>query len=271
MTVISLRNAEHLAETEISDHAYSVLTRGYSLIEGALTDGQCDLLRKSMLEATRRFDPVEGSERSYLDKYQIHDLFNQDANFVRLLEDPRLQQIISPHLGPFWIMYAATSSAVPPQGKNYANRIHTDSPRFSKDYTFNMGVIWTLDEYTSDNGALRVLPASHHLDQEPSPEYFEKNAVPVLCPRGSLIFFHAGLYHQAGENRTDDWRCSMTMNVCRSFMKPRMDWVRFVKDDISESLNDQARRLLGFDTRVPTSLEEFFLPESERLYKAGQG
>jgi len=50
-----------------------------------------------------------------------------------------------------------------------------------------------------------------------------------------------------------------------------MDWAKFVKDDFSEVLNDQARRLLGFDTRVPASLEEFFLPESARLYKAGQG
>lgn len=271
MAFFSLKDSEHLPEGEVAEHTYAILTRGYSLIEGALTNDQCDSLRQSMLEATERFEPVEGSERSYLDKYQIHDLFNQDANFARLLEDPRLQQLIAPHLGPFWIMYAATSSAVPPHGKNYANRVHTDSPRFSKDYTFNIGIIWTLDDYTVDNGALRVLPASHHLDQEPSANYFERNAVPVLCPRGSLIFFHAGLYHQAGENRTDDWRCSMTMNVCRSFMKPRMDWANFIRGDVSDSLNDQARRLLGFDTRVPACLEEFFLPESERLYKAGQG
>ena len=30
-------------------------------------------------------------------------------------------------------------------------------------------------------------------------------------------------------------------------------------------------RLIGFDTRLPTSLEEFFLPEERRLYKPGQG
>jgi ectoine hydroxylase-related dioxygenase (phytanoyl-CoA dioxygenase family) len=54
-------------------------------------------------------------------------------------------------------------------------------------------------------------------------------------------------------------------------MKQRMDWVRFVPPEISDQLNEQARRLLGFDTRLPTNLEEFFLPQDQRLYKANQG
>jgi len=28
--------------------------------------------------------------------------------------------------------------------------------------------------------------------------------------------------------------------------------------------------LIGFDTRVPTSMEEYLLPEEQRLYKANQ-
>ncbi len=266
-----MKNVEPVSIENLSEHEYAIRTRGYSLLAGVLSADECARLKGSMLEATENFKPIEGVERSFLDKYQIHDLFNYDENFARLLEDPRLQQLVSPHLGPFWVMYAATSSAVPPRGKNYANRIHTDSPRFSRDYMFNMGVMWTLDEFTEDNGALRVLPASHHLEQEPTEEYFERNAIPVLCAAGTLIFFHAGIYHQAGVNNTDEWRCSMTMNACRPFMKPRMDWARFVRKDVSDSLNPQARRLLGFDSRVPASLEEFFLPEEQRLYKPGQG
>jgi hypothetical protein len=53
-------------------------------------------------------------------------------------------------------------------------------------------------------------------------------------------------------------------------MKQRMDWVRFIPSKISDQLNTQARRIIGFDTRLPSSLEEFFLPENERLYKANQ-
>ena len=264
-------DVRELSADDIAKHDYSLRTRGFSLLEGVVDLQECLSMKESMLAATNEFQPVDGVERSFLDRYQIHDLLNKDLRFARLLEDPRLQNLLASFLGPFWTMYAATSSAVPPHGKNYANRIHNDTARFSRDYIFNIGVIWTLDEYTEKNGALRVLPASHHLEAAPSEEYFEENAQPVLCPPGTLIFFHAGLYHRAGENRTDNWRCSMTMNACRSFMKPRMDWTKFIDSEIVGVLNNQAKRILGFDSRVPASLEEFFLPENERLYKTGQG
>jgi ectoine hydroxylase-related dioxygenase (phytanoyl-CoA dioxygenase family) len=53
-------------------------------------------------------------------------------------------------------------------------------------------------------------------------------------------------------------------------MKQRMDWVRFIPEEISSKLNDQARRIIGFDTRLCSNLDEFFQPEDKRLYKANQ-
>jgi hypothetical protein len=47
--------------------------------------------------------------------------------------------------------------------------------------------------------------------------------------------------------------------------------VRFVPPAIAEQVNAQARRLIGYDTRLPASLDEFFLPEAQRLYKPNQG
>jgi hypothetical protein len=54
-------------------------------------------------------------------------------------------------------------------------------------------------------------------------------------------------------------------------MKQRVDWVRFIPQAISGALNGQARRIIGFDTRLPTSLDEFFVPDDQRLYKPNQG
>jgi ectoine hydroxylase-related dioxygenase (phytanoyl-CoA dioxygenase family) len=50
-----------------------------------------------------------------------------------------------------------------------------------------------------------------------------------------------------------------------------MDWVRAIPPEISGALNEQARRLIGFDTRVPASMDEFYVPPEQRLYRPGQG
>jgi len=187
-----------------------------------------------------------------------------------MLEDPRVEQAFSPFLGPNWIMYAHTSSSLPPKGANHGSRIHVDSPRLIPGYPTNMGVIWTLTDFTSENGATKVLPGSLHSTKIPTEELFESNCVELTCKKGSVCFFNARLFHRAGVNNSDAWRHSLTMNVCRPFMKQRMDWVRFVPDNIADQLNESARRIIGYDTRLPSNLNEFFVDEKDRLYKGGQ-
>jgi ectoine hydroxylase-related dioxygenase (phytanoyl-CoA dioxygenase family) len=134
-----------------------------------------------------------------------------------------------------------------------------------------MGILWALDEFTLENGCTKVLPGSQHTKLIPDKDFFEKNCHSVPCPKGSLIIFNARVWHRAGKNLTKKWRHSLTLNMCRAYMKQRMDWVRFIPDEISEQLNTQARRIIGFDTRLPKNLEEFFIPDNQRLYKPNQG
>jgi ectoine hydroxylase-related dioxygenase (phytanoyl-CoA dioxygenase family) len=269
--MVNLKNKKLLESSIINDSNYNIITRGYTLIENFLDEKEVFILKKGMINGLESYKIRNDSDRSFLDKYQLHDLMIQDIKFSRLLEDPRLQQLVAPHLGEFWIMYAMTSSSIPPHGTNYASRLHVDCPRFHPGYIFNMGMIWTLDDYTKENGALRILPGSQHTDISPKWDFFEQNSAQILCKAGTLILFNAKTYHRTCLNNSDEWSHSMTLNACRSFMKPRIDWVKFIPSEITEQLNPQAKRLIGFDTRVPASLEEFFVPDELRLYKANQG
>ncbi len=271
MKELSFRERNLYSKKFIKQHQYNINTRGYTLVEGFLKKGECATLKKGMESALLSFKPRINIKRSILDKFQIHDLVVSDINYARLLEDPRIDQLISPFLGKAWVMYAATSSSIPPNGRNYASRLHVDSPRFQPGYIFNMGIIWALDEYTAYNGALKILSGSQHSAETPTLEYFENNASQLICPAGTLIIFNARTFHRTCDNNTDKWSHSMTLNACRSFMKQRMDWVKFIPEHLANELNPLARRLLGFDTRLPASLDEFFLPEEQRLYKENQG
>ena len=270
MSDLSLSSALLFPDQLVGAHCYDIATRGYSVVPGVLEPSLCARLRAALAQALADYRPGP-TEQSKLDRYLIHDLLCRDRMFAALLEDPRLQQLLSPLLGASWVLYSFTSSSLPPHGTNYGNRIHVDSPRFVPGYVFNIGVMWALDDFTAENGATQLLPGSHHSDAVPDPAFFDRHCVQVRCAKGSMIVFNARVSHRAGENATGEWRHALTMNACRSFMKQRFDWVRFIPPEISGALSPQARRIIGFDTRVPTSLEEFFLPEDQRLYKPGQG
>ncbi|MFN5370369.1 MAG: phytanoyl-CoA dioxygenase family protein [Bacteroidia bacterium] len=259
-----------LDENTISMHTYSMQRIGYSIVPDFLSLNVTKLLREHLENVISNYQPVDGSTRSELDKYHMHDLICKNIIFGKTLEDRRLQQLIGAILGEYWIMYAYTSSSLPPNGANYGSRIHVDSPRFIPNYATNVGVIWALNDFTIENGSTHVLPGSHNSELEPSKEYFEKNSIRLTCKEGDLIIFNARLFHCAGINFTNKFRHALTLNACRPYMKQRMDWVRFVPESISKQLNAQARRILGFDTRIPTNLKEFFLPENQRFYKSNQ-
>jgi ectoine hydroxylase-related dioxygenase (phytanoyl-CoA dioxygenase family) len=257
-------------DLRIEEHVFHMESRGYDVFEDFLDEATCNYLKEKLEKTIEEFVPFENSERSHLDKYLMHDLLNRDVTFAKTLEDPRLQQIIASVLGENWIMYAYTSSSLPPHGNNFGSRIHVDSPRWIPNYPTNLGIIWALNDFTLENGATYVLPGSHNTEKIPSLELFEKNHARLTCKKGSIVVFNARLWHRAGENSSNKFRHALTMNVCRPYMKQRMDWVRFIPTEITNQLNDQARRIIGFDTRLSTNLEEFFQPEESRLYKANQ-
>jgi ectoine hydroxylase-related dioxygenase (phytanoyl-CoA dioxygenase family) len=259
-----------LSNSVLEEHVFKMKTIGFSIINDFFDTEICSTLISHLEDAINNFEPIEISERSFLDKYHMHDLLCKDIIFSKTFEDPRLHQLLSVLLGDFWIMYAYTSSSLPPKGENYGSRIHIDSPRFIPNYATNIGVIWALDDFTEENGATYVLPGSHNTDLIPSESLFKNNSIRLTCKKGSLIVFNARVWHSAGYNYTKIFRHALTLNACRPYMKQRMDWVRFIPDEILNQLNNQARRIIGFDTRIPANLDEFFQPSDKLLYKPGQ-
>ena len=83
--------------------------------------------------------------------------------------------------------------------------------------------------------------------------------------------FNARTFHREGINYSNDYRHSLTTNFCRCYMRQRFDFVRMANASGSIfTMSESQRKLIGYDVRLPTSLDEFFMPEGKRLYKANQ-
>lgn len=86
-----------------------------------------------------------------------------------------------------------------------------------------------------------------------------------------MVVFDSTLWHSAGENRSDDTRYAVNHQWTKSFIKQQIDYVRALGDEVLADLPERTRQLLGWYTRVVTSVDEFYRPPSERLYRSGQG
>ncbi len=189
--------------------------------------------------------------------------------FLELLTNERLLAPFEWILGEGCIAYAYQSSSMPPSGSNYASRIHIDCPRLVPGWVSNVGATILLDDFTAQNGATWFLPASFERADAPAESEFYGSAERLIAPAGSVMFFHARTWHAGGRNDSESWRHALTINMCRSFMKQRIDLPRAMtaaKIDIS-GIPSRALQKLGFHAQPPASYEEYYAPPEQRTYR----
>jgi ectoine hydroxylase-related dioxygenase (phytanoyl-CoA dioxygenase family) len=240
---------------------------GAIVIKKVLNNVQIKKLKSELENAIQ-----EDSKRypNVFDKGMVHNCMVRGTNMALLLDNKVMNYWLGKLFSETCVIYAYQSSSLPPNQKNYGSRIHVDSPRFIKGYTTNLGIFFPLDDFTIKNGATYYLPGSHKSPDIPSEKFFYKNAKRLICKAGDMIIIDARVFHAAGFNSTSTPRHSLTINFCRSFMKTRFDFPRLIPKNILKKLKNKGKQLIGMNVRMPTSLDEFYLPEKKRLYKTNQ-
>ena len=239
---------------------------GYVVIPDLLSP---DFVRRARAELTRaieadsdRYGPQAARDYGMVMLCALHG-----GAFLELFDNNRLLEPINAVLGSECIVYAYTSSSMPPHGRNFAARIHRDCPRSIPGYVTNMGVTLPLDDFREDNGAMWFVPRSHTWTHEPSPDEFYSAARRLLVPAGSAFVFDARLWHAGGENTTGEWRHALTINMCRPYMKQRIDIPRAMAGVDLSGASEQVLQKLGFRAQPPASLEEYYLPPEKRSFR----
>jgi ectoine hydroxylase-related dioxygenase (phytanoyl-CoA dioxygenase family) len=241
---------------------------GLTIVPSVLNKKQVVDLRNELERAISE-DAIRYSD--VFDKGMVHNCMLRGTNMASLLDDPIMNDYLEKAFSETCIVYAYQSSSLPPVQGNYGSRVHVDSPRFINDYATNMGVIFPLDDFTLENGATYYLPSSHKKTELPTEEFFYTNAKRACSKAGDMMLFNGRLAHAAGFNSTSRTRHSLTINFCRSYMRQRFDFPRLIPQNMIDGFGENGRRLIGMNVRMPTSLEEFYLPFDQRLYKSNQG
>ena len=239
---------------------------GYSILPGVLPRSILEPLKRELAAAIE----IEEQHRrqtgagSHYGMVLLCSLYG--GNLVNVLDLENLMQPFEAVLGDGCIIYAYTSSSMPPSDTNYSSRVHVDCPRIIPGYVTNMGATILLDDFTEENGATWFLPGSHCRADAPGREEFFANAKQVIAPAGSVFYFNARLWHAGGMNRGNQWRHALTINMCRPYMKQRIDIPRAMAHLNHETYPRRARQKLGFLAQTPANYEEFYAPPEQRKF-----
>jgi ectoine hydroxylase-related dioxygenase (phytanoyl-CoA dioxygenase family) len=246
-----------------AEFVYKIETEGYCILPGILDPALLGPLKQALASA------IESEAQSpYPSDYGMVLLCClYPGPMIDVLGNQSLMDPFEWVLGEGCILYAYTSSSMPPGAGNYSGRIHVDCPRLIPGYISNMGATILLDDFTLENGATWFLPSSQERPDAPSQAEFEAKAQRVVATAGSVFYFNARLWHAGGKNQTDIWRHALTINMCRPYMKQRLDIPRAMAHiDLSQTA-PKALQKMGFLAQVPASYEEYYAPPELRKFR----
>jgi len=240
--------------------------QGYSIVRDALPRDYIEKAKASLDEAMKaEADYHKGNKHQDFGMVLLCSLYNRV--FADLFDLPLVTEPLEAVLGEGCIVYAYTSSSMPPKATNFSKRVHVDCPRIIPNYITNLGATIILDDFTEENGATWFLPNSQERMAPPSEDEFYSKAERLIEKAGTIWFFNARIWHAGGQNQTPNWRHALTINVVRPWMKQRIDIPRAMHHKDVDELSEKSKQKLGFYTQVPANYDEYYVPFEDRKFK----
>ena len=113
-----------------------------------------------------------------------------------------------------------------------------------RDRDVMLTAIWALDDFTAENGATRVVPASH---EGPARKPDRGETVAVEMSAGSVLLFSGRLYHGAGPNISDHPRLGVAIDYIQPWLRPCEAHTLSADHDQVRRLPRRLQELLGFN------------------------
>lgn len=254
-----------------SDPHADLAERGWTVLHDQLPPAELDALSaeaervQAICEAVQARNGVAPAMQG-----TAHHVFGYGGALDALIDRLPLLDEIERHFAGKVILLNYGAVLNRPGDACYTAKPHRDVRAFSPRYPLSLNMLVMLDDFTAENGATWVLPGSHRAEAMPSSEAFGRDARQLTGERGDVVLFDSLLVHKAGENRGPLPRRALTLCFGRPFMKPQIDWPRFVPAERHAGLSPIARQLLGFHARTPDSLDAYYQPPERWAFRADQ-
>lgn len=116
---------------------------------------------------------------------------------------------------------------------------------FPKGYDTTLATMWALSDFTEENGATRVMPGSHKLDDKL--QFASSDAEPAEMEAGSVLLYTGSTYHGAGANTTDSTvRSGFIVHYTLGWLRQEENQYLCVPADVLQTLPEDLLRLMGY-------------------------
>lgn len=228
--------------------AAAIFQDGYAVVEGVLDpDNLADKRRqlKDLLATT------EFGDNSFVG-YRTRRVFSLLAK-LRCFDDAVLHPLLLGLLDQVLVHYQlCVSTAIEIAPGESAQTLHADDgvyplPGFGRPLTVNS--MWAIDDFTSANGATRLVPGSHL--QPEGTSLSTQGEMIAEMPAGSVLLYLGSLWHGGGSNHTTEPRLGVVIEYVVSWLRPQENLGLTYPPHLARDLPERLQELLGYNLYPP--------------------
>jgi ectoine hydroxylase-related dioxygenase (phytanoyl-CoA dioxygenase family) len=140
--------------------------------------------------------------------------------FEQLIQNPLLMTLIDASLGrgaviaSFSCIRKGPGPGIIPMHTDYAH-VPEPYPEFSLT---GVGV-WALEDWTVASGPTWIVPGSHKFRRPPKEGEGHNLGVPIEMPKGSVVYFHHGVWHWQGDRSEPGERVTLHAHFNRGILR----------------------------------------------------
>lgn len=244
---------------ELDDIAEQVRRLGYATLDSGFSEAELILLSEAFDRTRQIYARNWGEEqlRSINEHNTIRaPLVHGDSIFVKLASNANLMALLSKLIGGKFVLNQQNGIINPPN-ESYNQAVwHRDLPyqHFISDTPLAINALYCVDDFTFENGATLVLPATHKTANFPSEVFIKRNAKYVEAKAGQFIVLDCMIFHSGGFNSTNSQRRAVNHVYTIPYFKQQIKLPDMMKN---QKLSSAEKELFGFSLQEPTSIEQY--------------
>lgn len=245
--------------SEVDEVAGQVARVGYAVLDSGYTMDEINELSEAFNRARADYVQKYGEAR-LRSANELHTvrapLIHGGSIFIRLATNQNLLNVLGRLIVGKFILNQQNGVINPP-GEAYSQGAwHRDLPyqHYFSSTPLAVNALFCLDEFTQENGATFVLPASHRDVNFPSAKYIQSNAFQVEARAGQYILLDCMLFHSGGFNRTNVERRAVNHVFTIPYFKQQIRLSEFLRE---ADIKPDQMEIFGAGFEEATSIEQY--------------
>jgi ectoine hydroxylase-related dioxygenase (phytanoyl-CoA dioxygenase family) len=241
--------ARFQADAAADEIAEAIRRDGAAIVERFADERIADQVRADLRP---RFDGEGRETENDFNGYKtlrVNSCLELSRASAELIGHRPMLEVIDRILLAFCLAYRiGSSTAIEIHPGEKAQRLHRDDviyPIRLPGLELQVSVMWSLDDFTVENGATRLVPGSHRWLHHRPPDGSE-TVVQAPMPKASALFYLGSVWHGGGANASNRPRAGLVTTYSLGWLRQEVNQYLAIPREVALSYPEHVQKLIGY-------------------------